>query len=123
MLPLVVPLLATVMFASTALHRGAFSSLSTVGQLFSNILPVFIGLMIGRYSGDTLGTLMGAVTLSIMATGLNAIFDAEMGGAISTICTGVFIFAINVVSGQSRALGAGIRKIFGKKNNAVTGVN
>jgi ribose transport system permease protein len=103
--------LATAMFASTALHRGAFSSLSTVGQLFSNIVPVFFGLMIERYSGATLGVLLGSVTLSIMAYGLSAIFSAELGGAISTICVGAFIFITNVASAQGRSFGAMLKRV------------
>jgi ribose transport system permease protein len=102
--------LATVMFASTEIQRGAFSSLSTVGQLFSNILPVFIGLMVGRFCGDALGTVIGAITLSVMSYGLSAIFSAQLGVAISTIFTGAFIFLINIVNAQGGQWLALLRK-------------
>ena len=92
--------LASVIYATTGLHKAAFSSMATVGELFTNILPVFIGLMVGVFCGDTLGILVGSVTLCLMSYGLTAVFSAEMGTAISTICTGVFILAINVVSAQ-----------------------
>ena len=95
---------ATMIYASQGLHRAAFSSLSTVGSLFSNILPVFIGLMVGKYCGDTLGIIVGATTLSLMSYGLTTVFDAEMGSAISTIITGIFILAINVISAQGKVL-------------------
>lgn len=91
---------ATMIYSSTGLHKAAFASLTTVGSLFTNILPVFIGLMLIAFCGDTIGTIIGAVTLCIMSYGLNIIFSAEMGGAISTIITAIFIFIINVISGQ-----------------------
>jgi ribose transport system permease protein len=91
---------ASMIYASISVNKAAFSSLSTVGSLFSNILPVFIGLMLVKFCGDTLGTIIGAVTLSLMSYGLTIVFDAEMGAAITSICMGVFIFAINVISAQ-----------------------
>lgn len=110
---------ASMIYASIGMHKAAFSSLSTVGSLFSNILPVFIGLMLVKYCGDTLGTIIGAVTLCLMSYGLTIIFSAEMGSAITTICTGVFIFAINVVSAQGSAWIQKIKSIFSKNNVTV----
>ena len=92
--------LASVIYTTTGLHNAAFSSMATVGELFTNILPVFIGLMVGVFCGDTLGILVGSVTLCLMSYGLTAVFSTEMGTAISTICTGIFILVINVVSAQ-----------------------
>lgn len=91
---------ATMIYSSTGLHKAAFASLSTVGSLFTNILPVFIGLMLIAFCGDMIGIIVGAITLCVMSYGLNIIFSAEMGGAISTIITAIFIFVINVISGQ-----------------------
>ncbi len=93
---------ATMIYASLGIHQAAFTSLVTVGALFSNILPVFIGLMLVAYCGDTIGIILGSLTLVLMSYGLNAIFSAEMGSAISTIITGLFIFGINVVSAKGR---------------------
>jgi ribose transport system permease protein len=92
---------ATIIFASTAIRSGAFTQFSTVGQLFTNILPVFIGLMLARYCGDTLGIIFGAVTLCVMSYGLQILFSAELGSAISAFCTGLFIFGIFVFDSQS----------------------
>jgi ribose transport system permease protein len=91
---------ATMIYSSTGLHKAAFASLSTVGSLFTNILPVFIGLMLIAFCGDTIGIIVGAITLCVMSYGLNVVFSAEMGGAISIIITAIFIFVINVISGQ-----------------------
>lgn len=103
---------ASMIFASMDMQKAAFTSLSTVGSLFSNILPVFIGLMLGKFCGDTIGTIIGAVTLCLMSYGLTIVFNAEMGSAITTICTGIFIFGINVISAQGSTWIQKIRSIF-----------
>jgi len=92
--------LATIIFASTEVRSGAFTQFSTVGQLFTNILPVFIGLMLARYCGDTLGIILGAITLCVMNYGLQIVFSAELGSAIAAFCTGIFIFGIFVFDSQ-----------------------
>lgn len=96
--------IATTIFASAGMQKAAFTSMSTVGSLFSNILPVFIGLMLVAYCGDTIGIVLGSLTLSLMSFGLSAIFSAEMGGSISIIITGLFVFGINVFSAQGRQM-------------------
>lgn len=92
--------LATTIYASAAMRSASFSSLSTVGQLFSNILPVFIGLMLGEFCNDTIGIIMGSITLALMSFGFEAVISAEMGSAISTIITGLFVLVINVASAK-----------------------
>lgn len=108
---------ATMIYSSTGLHKAAFASLSTVGSLFTNILPVFIGLMLIAFCGDLIGIIVGAFTLSIMSYGLTIIFSAEMGGAISTIITALFIFVINVISGQGSNWTQKIKSMFFTKFN------
>lgn len=101
---------ATMIYASSGILRASYSSLSTVGSLFSNILPVFIGLMLAGFCGDTIGTLLGSITLSLMSFGLQAIFSAEMGSAITLVFTGVFVLVINTVSSQGGVWIAAIKK-------------
>lgn len=105
---------ATMVYASTGIMRASFSSLSTVGSLFSNILPVFIGLMLARFCGDTIGTILGSITLCLMSFGLEVVFSAEMGSAITMVITGVFILVINTVSSMGDAWIAAIRKSFAR---------
>ncbi len=100
--------LASMIYASTALHKASFSSLTTVGELFTNILPVFIALMLGAFCNNTIGIIMGSLTLTLMSFGLTTVIDSDMGSAISLILTGIFVLVINVVSGQ----GANIAKLF-----------
>ena len=101
---------ATIIWASIGKHDASFSSLSTVGELFSNILPVFVGLYIGVFCGDTIGIIMGSLAICMMKTGLTTVFKAELGGAISTAMMGLFVFLVNLVAGQ----GGNIKKLFGK---------
>lgn len=107
--------LATTIYASTGIRSASFTSLTTVGQLFTNILPVFIGLMLAGFCGDAIGTIMGSVTLCTMSYALSAVFSAEMGSAISTVITGIFILFINVVSAQGRGWIEAMKAKFGKK--------
>lgn len=105
---------ATMLYATSGILKASFSSLSTVGSLFSNILPVFIGLMLAGFCGDTIGTLMGSITLCLMSFGLQAIFSAEMGSAITMVITGAFVLVINTVSSRGGVWIAAIKKSFSK---------
>lgn len=91
---------ATMIYMASAMHRAATTSMATVSELFSNILPVFIGLIVGTFCGDTIGTIVGSLTLCLMSYGLKAVFSNELGSAISAICMGVFILVINVIGSQ-----------------------
>lgn len=100
---------ATMIWASIGKHDASYSSLSTVGELFSNILPVFVGLYIGVFCGDTIGIIMGSLSICMMTFGLKAVLTAEMGSAVSIAMMGVFVFLVNLVAGQ----GGNIKKLFG----------
>ncbi len=106
---------ATMIYATTDLHRASYTSLGTVGELFTNILPVFIGLLIIGFCGDTIGTIIGAITLGIMSFGLRAVFDAELGSAITIVITGLFIIVINTVSAQGTRVVNYFKEIMVKK--------
>jgi len=106
--------LATVIWIAKAKHDAAYSSMMTVGQLFSNILPVFIGLMLARFCGDTIGIIMGSITLCLLSYALNAVFASTLGSAISNICMGSFILIINVVNAQGRNMLKAIGKLLKK---------
>ena len=92
--------LATMIYCTTAKLSGAFNSLQTVGSLFNNILPVFIGLTLARACGDTLGIVIGALSLCIMNFGLEAVYTAELGNALSLMITGIFLLLFNFIAGQ-----------------------
>lgn len=102
---------ATIIYMANGMHRAATTSMATVGELFTNILPVFIGLIVGVFCGDTIGIIAGSLTLCLMSYGLKAVFSDELGAAISTICMGVFILVINVIGSQ----GGKVTKLFARK--------
>lgn len=101
---------ATMIYVTTGIHEASYSSLSTVGELFSNILPVFVGLYIGVFCGDTIGIIMGSIAMCLMSFGLKAVLKAEMGAAVSLAMTGVFVFAVNLAAGQA----GNLKKLWGK---------
>lgn len=102
---------ATIIYMASGMHRAATTSMSTVGELFTNILPVFIGLIVGTFCGDTIGIVVGSLSLCLMSYGLKAVFSDELGSAISTVCMGAFILIINVIGAQ----GGKIAKLFRRK--------
>lgn len=105
---------ATIIWLAKGIRPASFSSMTTVGELFSNILPVFIGLMLAGFCGDTIGIIMGSITLCLLSYAMNIVFTAGMGSAITTILTGLFILLLNVVSAQGmnwiRAIGKILKK-------------
>lgn len=107
--------LATIIWLTKSIHNASFSSLTTVNELFSNILPVFIGLMLAKYCGDTIGTVMGSITLCLLNYGLKAVFSNETGSAIATIVTGVFVLLLNVFSAQGGNWIQMLKKSFKKR--------
>ena len=96
---------ATTIYCSTGMLYGAFSSLQTVGALFSNILPVFIGITLAAACGDLIGIIVGSVSLSLLNFGLEAVYTAEMGSAISYLFTGAFLILFNFIAGQTHLFG------------------
>lgn len=101
---------ATCIYAFTGLHNASYVSLSTVGELFNNILPVFVGLIIAQFCGDAIGIIVGSVTLCLMNYGLAAVFQAELGNAISVSMAGLFLLVINIIGSQ----GKNVKKLFKK---------
>lgn len=70
--------------------------LQTAGTLFSNIIPSLVGLFLSRFIDDTLGTFVGAFTISMLYFGL------ESMGVLSgmrTIYYAVFLAAFIFISG------------------------
>ncbi len=103
---------AAIIWIAKAKHDAAYTSMATVGELFNNILPVFIGLMVAKFCGDTIGVIVGSVTLCLLSYGLTAVFSNNLGTAIASICMGVFILLINVISAQGHQVLKTIGHIF-----------
>lgn len=100
---------ATMVYSSTGIINASFSSLSSIGGMFSNLLPVFIGLILSRFCGDTVGIMLGVITMGLMNFALSAVMKAELGSAVTTIFTGVFLLLINVADAKGPVLAARIK--------------
>lgn len=70
--------------------------LETASTLFSNIIPALVGLFLVRYIDDTLGVVVGALTISLLYYGLE--YMGVLGG-LRTICYAVFLAVFIFVSG------------------------
>lgn len=70
--------------------------LQTAGTLFSNIIPTLVGLFLSRFIDDTLGTFIGAFTISLLYFGLESM--GILNGT-KTLCYAVFLAIFIFVSG------------------------
>lgn len=102
---------ATIIYITKDTHAASFVSLGTVGELFSNILPVFIGLYVGTFCGDTLGTIIGSFALCLMSYSLSAVYSNEIGSSITSIFTGVFVILVNVIGVQGGNIAGLFKKL------------
>ena len=66
---------------------SAQSNLVSVGQVFTNLLPVLIGFSLAKFGWDSIGILMGALSVGIIKYGLNLL---SLGSAFN-IVLGLFM--------------------------------
>lgn len=71
--------------------------LATVTTLFANIVPSLVGLFLSRFIDDGLGTLVGALTISILYYGLALLGHPNDG--LRVICFAVFLLVFIFFSG------------------------
>lgn len=84
--------------------------LQTAGTLFSNIIPSLVGLFLSRYIDDTLGTIVGALTISILYYGLESM---GIFSGMRTICYACFLAVFIFVSGFWDQIIAFFKRVFG----------
>lgn len=89
--------LASVIYVSQNIIQPQ-SGLATAGVLFSNIVPVFIGLFLAKASTDVIGIIIAAFGMEIMYYGLNCINLG--GGGWNQIIMGVFMLSFYAFSAQ-----------------------
>lgn len=85
------------------------SNLSTSSILFSYIVPVFIGMFLGRASVDAVGIMVASVGMEIMNSGLDCL--GVGGGGVQQIIFGMFMLGFYAFSGQFEKL----RNLFMRK--------
>ena len=88
--------LAGAIYATENVLLPITSPLQTAGTLFSNIIPSLVGLFLSRFIDDTLGTIVGAFTITLFYYGLDSI--GVLGG-MQTILYAVFLAAFIFISG------------------------
>lgn len=71
--------------------------LATVTTLFANIVPSLVGLFLSRFIDDGLGTLIGALTISILYYGLALLGHPNDG--LRVICFATFLLIFIFFSG------------------------
>lgn len=79
------------MYAATNV-MSAVSDLSSVGNVFQNLLPVLMGFHLAKFGNDSVGILMGALSVGIIKYGLNII---SMGSALN-IVLGLFMIGFSI---------------------------
>jgi ribose/xylose/arabinose/galactoside ABC-type transport system permease subunit len=67
------------------------SNLSTAAILFSYIVPVFVGLFLGKYSLEIIGIIIGSLSIQFMNYGLSALGYGS--GGWDNILFGIFMMA------------------------------
>ncbi len=87
--------LAAVIFASQNRVLPQ-SNLSTAGILFANIISVYIGLFLSRFSNQTLGILAGATSVSLFYYGLDAL--GLQGGWSMILFAVIFMLGFNGIT-------------------------
>ena len=85
------------------------SGLATSGILFSYIVPVFMGIFIGRASCDVIGIIMASIGMQIMSYGLNCL-DLGSGGW-QQIILGIFVLGFYTFSAQSDNISGYLAKL------------
>lgn len=79
---------------------GVSVALGTIGTAFSAIMPVFIGLFIGKYSNNVIGIFLAALTIQFMTYGIEVNSPAVLRSAYSNISTGLFMITFFVLTKQ-----------------------
>jgi len=82
--------------------------------MFTNLLPVFVGLILARFCGDTMGILLGVITMSLMEFAMKAVLKAELGSAVTTMMIGVFLLFINIADAKGAVFIKWVQSKLGK---------
>lgn len=70
------------------------SNLTSVRIVYSNFLPIIVGLYLARYSNDIIGILVGSITIATIRYGLNLVGLSDW----EDIVVGIFIIVFSIVT-------------------------
>ena len=87
---------AASLYAVSNFMDSITAPLSTAGTLFGNIIPSLVGLFLSRFIDPTAGTLIGALSIQLLYTGLDS---NGISGGVKTICYAIFLAIFIFISG------------------------
>lgn len=97
---------------------GPQAQLSTAGIMFSHIVPVYMGLFIGKASKDYIGIIMAALGMQFLYYGLATL---NLGGSgWERIIMGLFVFGFYAIVAQMDNIRAIRDKIFSRNKTKIT---
>ncbi|SEV99282.1 ABC transporter permease subunit [[Clostridium] fimetarium] len=86
------------------------SNLASVGIVYSNFIPIIVGLYLARYSNDAVGIFIGSITIAIIRYSLNLVGFSSL----ENIVIGVFIIIFSIFTNNQDAI---IKKFKNRKLN------
>ena len=107
----IVGLAATIYVSQNAVAPQ--SSLSTAGIMFSYIVPVYMGMLLGMASNDVIGIMVAAIGMGIFNYGLNCMNLG--GGGWQQIIMGLFVMGFYTFSAQLDNIKKVFRRLFKKE--------
>lgn len=90
------------------------SNLVSVGIVYSNFIPIIVGLYLARYSNDAIGILIGSITVAIMKYSLNLVGWSDW----DSIIIGIFIIIFSIFTTNQDAI---VKKLRKKKIRQISG--
>lgn len=89
------------------------SNLVSVGIVYSNFIPIIVGLYLARYSNDAIGIFIGSITIAIMRYSMNLVGWSDW----ENIIIGIFIIIFSIFTNNQDAI---ITRIKNKRVKIIT---
>jgi len=95
---------ASIYLSTTTLDQQ--SNLTSVGIVYSNFIPIIVGLYLAKFSNDAVGIFIGSITIAIIRYSLNLVGF----GDFESIVIGIFIIIFSVFTTNQEAIINSIKK-------------
>jgi len=82
------------------------ANLTSVGIVYTNFVPIIVGLYLARYSNDAIGICIGSITIAIIRYSLNLVGFSSF----ESIVIGIFIIVFSVFTNNQDAIINRIKK-------------
>lgn len=94
---------AGALYMASGIRVYAASSMSSISVIFDAMMGVFLANVLSRYSGFSMGLLIGTFTMRLLGTGL---ISFGLSSTVRAICSGLFLLVIMCYSTNQGRLGA-----------------